>query len=102
MPGPFTATIDFGTGAREVYVDVTGHAAILATAMAEAEFMADDTSASPYGHSPDEHIQAKSIIDLTCAIPTAGVGYRIHAVVKPEYIENVTGPFTVRHLWANP
>ena len=102
MPGPFTTTIDFGNGAREVFLEITGQTAITASAMAQAEFMADDTSASTYGHSPDEHIMAKAAIDLTCSIPTAGVGYRITAAVKPEFPGNIHGPFTVRHLWANP
>lgn len=98
-----SATLDFGmSGAREAYVDITGIAAITVNDAAEAFFMGDDTSATAYGHTPDEHIQAKSIIDLTCARPTAGVGYRIWGVVKPGFIGNVTGPFTVRHLWAAP
>lgn len=102
MPAPTTATLDFGTGAREAFVDITGLASITALAAAEAFFMGDDTSASAYGHTPDEHIQAKSFIDLTCAIPTAGVGYRIWGVVKPEFAGDVTGPFKLRHLYSEP
>lgn len=88
-----TTTIDFGTGATEASVSVTGQTSILATSHAEA-FLMRETSAD---HTAEDHSYAALFVALTCGVPTAGVGFTIYA----RAVDPMRGAFTVRWVWAD-
>jgi len=92
--GTGTATIDFGTGANEASIAVTGLTTISATSKVEAWVMADDTSSS---HTANDHKYFECFANLTCGTPTAATGFTIYA----RSIEKLTGTWTVRYVWAD-
>lgn len=92
--GQGTAIIDFGSGANEASVSVTGQATILATSKAEAYIMGDDTSVD---HTADDHRYASALIGLTCGTPTASTGFTIYG----RCLDKINGKFTVRFVWAD-
>jgi hypothetical protein len=89
-----TATIDFGTGANEASVAVTGQGGILITSKAEAYIMGDDTSTD---HTANDHRYAAALIGLTCGTPSAGTGFTIYG----RCTDKINGKFTVRWVWAD-
>jgi hypothetical protein len=92
--GTGTATIDFGTGANEASIAVTGLGTISATSKVEAWVMADDTSTN---HTANDHKYFECFASLTCGTPTAATGFTIYA----RSIEKLTGTWTVRYVWAD-
>jgi hypothetical protein len=90
--GTGTATIDFGAGANEVSVAVTGLTGIGATDECEAWFMSE----SGGDHTEKDHRYAALFVNLSCSRPTAGVGFTIYATS----IYKMTGSFTVNYVWA--
>ena len=93
MSGTGTATIDFGAGSNEAYVEVSV-AEILGTSKAESWVMADDTSTD---HTASDHRYFPVFASLTCGTPTAAVGFTIYA----RSTEKLTGTWTVRYVWAD-
>jgi len=92
--GQGTATIDFGAGANESSVVVTGISTISSTSKAEAFVMADDSSSS---HTTNDHRYFGSLANVTCGTPTAATGFTIYA----RSIHKLTGTWTVRYVWAD-
>lgn len=94
MTGQGTAVINFGTGANEASVEVSGQGDILATSKAEAFVMGDDTSTT---HTASDHRYFAVLAGLTCGTPVAGTGFTIYA----RSTEKLTGTWTVRWVWAD-
>lgn len=92
--GQGTAVLDFGAGANEASVVVTGQTAISATSKAEAYIMADDTSSN---HTAEDHRYASILIGLSCGTPTASTGFTIYG----RCLDKINGQFTVRFVWAD-
>lgn len=92
--GQGSAVIDFGAGANEASVSVTGQTSILGTSKAEAYIMGDDTSAD---HTAQDHRYAAALIGLTCGTPSAGAGFTIYG----RCLDKINGKFTVRWVWAD-
>ncbi len=89
-----TAVIDFGTGANEASVNVTGQTGIQATSKAEAFIMADDTTGD---HTASDHRYASLLLAFTCGTPSAGTGFTIHG----RCADKMAGTFTLRWVWAD-
>lgn len=91
--GVGTATLNFGSvpGTNLVTVAVTGQTGISTGSGAEAYFMGDSTGT----HNDIEHLI--NDIQLTCSVPTAGVGFTIYALSTARY----TGTFQVRWVWSD-
>ena len=92
--GQGTAIIDFGTGANETSVAVTGQTLISATSKAEAYIMGDDTTAD---HTANDHRYLATFAGLTCGTPTAGTGFTIYA----RSTQKLSKTFEVRWVWAD-
>ena len=102
MPGTGTGILNFGTGTFEARVDVTGQAAILATDHAEAFFMSDDTLISnPPGNDADGHLIAHAQYQLTCAPPSAGVGFTVSALARGMPPILLYGNYKFRWVWSS-
>lgn len=89
-----TATIDFGTGANEASIAVTGQTTISATSKAEAYVMADDTTSD---HTASDHRYFAALAALSCGTPSTGVGFTIHG----RSVEKLSGTFALRWIWAD-
>ena len=89
-----TATIDFGVGANEASVAVTGQTSISATSKAESFIMADDTSGT---HTASDHRYFDVLAGLTCGTPSAGIGFTIYATST----QKLNSTFQVRWVWAD-
>ena len=89
-----TATLDFGTGANEASVTVTGLGTISATSKVESWVMGDDVSTD---HTANDHRYFGVFANLTCGTPVAATGFTIYA----RSIEKLTGTWTVRYVWAD-
>lgn len=92
--GNGTATVDFGAGANEASVAVTGLAQILATAAPHAFVVATDTSMD---HTASDHRYLGLLASFSCSAPTAGVGFTVYASSS----QKLTGQWTVRFTWQN-
>lgn len=92
--GTGTAIVDFGAGANEAAVAVSGQSTIQATSKAEAWVMGDDTTAD---HTASDHRWFNAFVGLTCGTPEAGVGFTIYA----NSIHKLTGTYQVRYVWAD-
>lgn len=92
--GQGTAIINFGTGANEASIAVTGLTGILATSKAEAYVMADDSTSD---HTANDHRYFNLLVKLTCGTPTAGTGF----VIYGNCVDKINGTFTVRYVWAD-
>lgn len=90
-----SAVIDFGAypGSNEAGVTVTGQTEITALSHAEAWLMAEPSS----NHTANDAAYAAALMALSCAIPTAGVGFTINA----RSTEKLQGQFIVRWVWAS-
>lgn len=85
-------TIDFGAGATNVTAEITGQAAIAATAEVDAWLIAEATA----DHSVDEHVIEGPTV-LAGAV-TPGVGFTIHAAAKDG---RAYGQWSVAWVWSN-
>ncbi len=90
------ATLDFGAapGSNEASVTVTGEAAILATSVAEAYVMGDDSTAD---HTAADHRYVAGFLGLTCGTPTVATGFTIYG--RSEH--KLEGEFKVRWVWTD-
>jgi hypothetical protein len=96
MSGIGTAVINFGAhpGASEASVIVSGQTEITAASVAEAYWMADDTTSD---HTASDHRYAAAMIGLTCGTPVAATGFTIYA----RALDKLVGTFTIRWVWAD-
>lgn len=92
--GTGTATLDFGSGANEASVSVTGLGTISATSKVDSFVMADDTTGD---HTAQDHRYFAALAGLTCGTPTAGTGFTIFATST----QKLQGTYTVRFVWAD-
>lgn len=91
--GTGTAILDFGTGANEASVTVTGQSAITVSAKTDAFVMADDATSD---HTTKDHRYFAALAGLTCGTPSAGVGFTIYATS----MHRLQGTYQVRWVWA--
>lgn len=95
-----TATLNFGTAASKtlhVKTVITGQTGIVAGSKVEAYLMGDATA----DHTDEEHIMAKSMMDLACGIIVPGVGFTIYANVRDELSKaGLTGQFIIQWKWS--
>lgn len=89
-----TATIDFGAGANEASVAVTGQTTISATSKVDVFIMADDTTGD---HTASDHRYLAALAGFTCGTPTAATGFTIYATS----MHVLVGTFAVRWVWAD-
>lgn len=90
--GSGTATLDFGTGANEASVVVTGQSGILANSQVFLTVPADAVSAS---HSANDHKYFLQLCSLTNDTPTVNSGFTIYA----RSVHKLTGTWTVSFSW---
>lgn len=88
-----SATLNFGSGSKDVSVAVTGQGGIASGSKVEAFWMGDVTS----DHTADEHLMASHGIKLACGSVVAGTGFTIYA--QATGTADVTGQFTVNWVW---
>lgn len=89
-----TAVLNFSASPSDyASVAVTGQGSILATSRVEPFFMGSTTGDS----DEEDHLMAAHNIELVCTIPTAGVGFTIHAFVLQGLTANT---FNVQWVWS--
>lgn len=92
--GTGSAVVDFGTGANEASVAVTGQSSITALSKVDAFIMADDTTSD---HTASDHRYLACLAGLTCGTPTASTGFTIYATST----QKLQGTYQVRWVWAD-
>lgn len=91
MGQQISAVIDFGTGAQEASVSITGLGSILATSFAEAFIMAESNAEN----SVDDHILASRYITLVCTVPVAATGFTVNAFCEI----GLKGKYNIKAVW---
>lgn len=93
MANKGTAVIDFGAfpGSNECFVDVADPG-IAGASLCDAWIRAEATS----DHTLVDHTWAPSFVEVTCGVPTNGVGFRVYATCT----EKITGTFNLDWAWA--
>lgn len=94
MAATGTATIDFGaTPSDYATVSVTGQGAILASSLAEAFVMGATTTDS----DEEDHLMSIHNLRVVCGVPSAGVGFAIHAFA----VQGLTkGTYKIQWVWS--
>lgn len=87
-----TVTLDFGLGANEAQVTVTGQAGITPGSKVSLTVSADATSTS---HTANDHRYFLQFCSLTTGTPVAATGFTIYA----RSAHKLTGTWTIQYRW---